>query len=137
MTKQETFDIVVSALLKQGRPSMDNVDCRYRAADGAKCAAGHLIPDEKYDPVIEGAACFMHNPPPTPKGDRVIRVMTILREEGHDPNFVRDLQGAHDDAARRHRMFKYDFVKEFRVLAVQIASDYSLSMDKINQEFPL
>lgn len=28
--------------------------CRYRTEDGRKCAIGRHIPDEKYDPIMEG-----------------------------------------------------------------------------------
>jgi hypothetical protein len=44
-TKQELFDFVLAAIRKQGRPSMNGAHCMYRAADGARCAAGHLIRD--------------------------------------------------------------------------------------------
>ncbi len=57
-TKQEVFDIVFKHLLKQGRKSMgdhNGIDkCLYRSPDGAKCAAGALIPDECYTPKMEG-----------------------------------------------------------------------------------
>lgn len=50
MTKQEMFDIVVPALLRQGVKSLDFTGgkCQYRGTDGRKCAVGHLIPDEIY-----------------------------------------------------------------------------------------
>ncbi|MDX1964335.1 MAG: hypothetical protein SFX18_14375 [Pirellulales bacterium] len=61
MTKQETFDIVYRHLLTQGQKSISRVvgsenfgKCAYRGADGAKCAAGVLIPDEAYKPSYEG-----------------------------------------------------------------------------------
>lgn len=54
---QEIFDRVAEGLLGQGGPSMsDRFDetCAYRGVDGRKCAIGHLIPDEKYFPDLEG-----------------------------------------------------------------------------------
>lgn len=47
----------VLAVLKQGRVSVagSGVKCMYRGCDGAKCAVGHLIPDEKYVPEMDSA----------------------------------------------------------------------------------
>lgn len=47
-TLQELFDRVVTALIRQGRPSLNDSACAYRGDDGAKCAVGHLISDEVY-----------------------------------------------------------------------------------------
>lgn len=57
MEKQEIFDTVATHLLKQGRRAV-NPDipemCHYRGAGGTKCAVGVLIPDEAYEPMMEG-----------------------------------------------------------------------------------
>lgn len=45
---QDLFDRVVTAVIEQGRPSMEDGACAYRGDDGAKCAVGHLITDEVY-----------------------------------------------------------------------------------------
>lgn len=59
---QEAFNIVWEGLKGQGftqsvHPTDTRGDgrpsCLYRAPDGKKCAAGHLIKDESYDPSIE------------------------------------------------------------------------------------
>jgi len=68
MTNQEIFDKVLHAIRQQGRAAVDNYTsgngspitiCRYRKIDketGAvlKCAAGHLIPDDRYSESFEG-----------------------------------------------------------------------------------
>lgn len=55
MKPQEIFDTVVTGLFEQGGPSMDKYGaCMYRGCNGRKCAAGWLIPDDLYDPSIEG-----------------------------------------------------------------------------------
>ena len=55
MTGQEIFDTVLAHLRKQGRASRTIAGgCRYRGPDGTACAVGCLIPDELYDPMIEG-----------------------------------------------------------------------------------
>lgn len=54
MNKQEIFDTVYKALLEQGEPSVNNGVCAYRGANGNKCAVGHMISDDLYDPEFEG-----------------------------------------------------------------------------------
>ena len=70
MTEQEIFDTVLTHLREQGKAAAtDDGGCRYRDADGTACAVGCLIPDELYDPVIEGlsvsqiirAAVYLHD----------------------------------------------------------------------------
>ena len=70
MTEQEIFDTVLTHLREQGKAAAtDDGGCRYRGPDGTACAVGCLIPDELYDPVIEGlsvsqiirAAVYLHD----------------------------------------------------------------------------
>lgn len=57
MTDQEIFNTVVRGLRGQGwQRSVEGGSCRYRCDDGRKCAVGHLIPDERYSPDLEGVA---------------------------------------------------------------------------------
>ena len=66
MTPQEIFDTVARHLFTQGERAGIVTDddcelgtgfsCRYRAPDGATCAVGKLIPDDAYDPGMEGNA---------------------------------------------------------------------------------
>jgi hypothetical protein len=67
MTPQEIFDTVARHLFTQGERAgivmdddPDNIvagfSCRYRAPGGATCAVGKLIPDDAYDPGMEGNA---------------------------------------------------------------------------------
>lgn len=54
-TAQEVFDYISIHLLSQNRKAMDDFGaCEYRLPSGLKCAAGCLIPEEKYDPSFEG-----------------------------------------------------------------------------------
>lgn len=89
MTHQETFDIVVNPLRKQGCRSLNNQCCVYKGSDGTKCAAGCLIPDRLYDPVYEGATIL-------DKNDKARLVGRIIEEQGHDLLLVRRLQRVHD-----------------------------------------
>lgn len=59
MNAQEIFDTVASHLLQQGRKAVSVLgSCRYRITAPAdvvlKCAIGCLIPDELYNPEMEG-----------------------------------------------------------------------------------
>lgn len=58
-SKQEAFDTAMEKLLAQGCVSADeDGQCLYRNPNGNKCAIGHLIPDEFYDPLFEGRPAF-------------------------------------------------------------------------------
>lgn len=86
MTNQETFDTVVAHLRKQGRPAIRAGQCKYRACEGLKCAAGCLIPDDKYLSSFEGKLAL----PGTAPGD-------LIESLGHSLNLVGILQTIHDD----------------------------------------
>lgn len=94
MNPQEIFDTVARHLFTQGKRATDfeqsynRTVCRYRTSDGLKCAAGCLIPDDKYDPKMEGWAI---------NGEKV---RTYLPQFVIDNIWlVVDLQRAHDEAA--------------------------------------
>ncbi|AGR47830.1 hypothetical protein SmphiM12_198 [Sinorhizobium phage phiM12] len=60
MTRQEIFNTVWKGLESQGwnvsmtAESNHHTTCAYRGANGRKCAAGWLIPDDEYEPSMEG-----------------------------------------------------------------------------------
>jgi len=71
MTAQEIFDKVINHLLQQGGPALnynydDDPVCRYRSNNGLKCAVGCLIPDDQYDPIMEGWGVMVTSPPSDP-----------------------------------------------------------------------
>lgn len=53
MLAQEIFDKSVGALLKQNKVSIGESGCYYKTSCGLRCAVGHLIPDEMYNPKME------------------------------------------------------------------------------------
>ncbi len=54
MSAQEVFDKVAEHLLTQNKKSIGlNGGCCYRGENGLTCAAGCLIPDDKYSPQME------------------------------------------------------------------------------------
>jgi len=93
-TRQETFDIVVVHLRQQGCRGGPADDCLYRFTnkDGRilKCAAGCLIPDDKYTPEWEGFNIFGL------RADFAIPEVKGSLFFGHDYNLVCALQEIHD-----------------------------------------
>jgi len=57
-TLQEVFDDAYRGLFAQGfeQSTTNSGDCAYRGDKGLRCAIGYCIPDEEYDPSIEGFA---------------------------------------------------------------------------------
>lgn len=97
MDKQEAFNTVVAGLLNQGRKSVNAYgDCMYRGDYGCKCAAGHLIPDDKYDSKVEGYGIPLVFRKSYPKSvcDLLLNAVGISTRE--EAVFVRDLQRVHD-----------------------------------------
>lgn len=89
MTLQEMFDKVAAHLLKQNRKaiSADGRSCMYRAPNGDQCAAGCLIPDDKYSPEMEGKTVF---------SDRVRNAIGEIALNSSGFHLLTDLQGIHD-----------------------------------------
>lgn len=55
--KQQLFDRAVAGLARQGfQQSFDEAQdtCAYRGSEGMRCAMGHVLPDDKYQPEFEG-----------------------------------------------------------------------------------
>lgn len=105
MTKQDTYDIVVAHLRQQGRKSeISHGKCKYRGPNGTKCAAGCLIPDDKYQLRMEGQTVWSGELEP------------LMEELGHDIGLVSKLQGIHD----------YNKVEEWEREFLQLAIEHEL-----------
>lgn len=87
MTKQETFDIVVKNLRRQNAQSEEDGSCMYRGPNGLRCAAGWLIPDDKYKEDFEGCSVNSIN----------VELDEVILGEGHDLFLARELQNVHDN----------------------------------------
>lgn len=85
---QQVYDTVASHLLAQKTPARNTigsiVQCVYRDDRGFKCAIGCLIPDDKYDPKMEG------------KDIRYLQRVHPDLLPKVDSAFLTDLQIAHD-----------------------------------------
>jgi hypothetical protein len=135
---QATFDFIVNHLRKQGRRAVNAKGRRcYRTEDGRSCAAGCLIPDEKYSPGFEGSAVVVrggfHLRPQIPVNQEISRqreengspylteVGRILADEGHSMHVVAALQYIHDSKAPSHWEGKFKEVASFYGLQYQCA----------------
>lgn len=91
LTLQQVFDNALNGVRGQGyKPSMSVDGCAYRGFGGRKCAIGHCIPDELYDPSMDayptGVAVLREKFPPV---DALFSGLST-----HD---LGRLQGIHDD----------------------------------------
>lgn len=102
---QALFDTVLTKLREQKVAAgtvtaRGNFVCRYRGDNGAKCAVGHLIPDENYDPEFEGSGVYT-------LASRLACPSEIKRHE----NLLGSLQSIHDQFLPRE-----GFPSEYRGL---------------------
>ena len=117
---QTLFDIALNGIEEQGgfsfRPNdhNDDISCLYRAPNGNKCAFGHVIPDDRYEPFMDDERL---------NTNRVIRFLDIDVNKA----LSEDLQDAHDRAANVSIKKGLDHAMEhWRERMKEIAKDYSL-----------
>ena len=104
MTEQEIFDTVLAHLREQGEASTNRSgECRYRGEGGTSCAVGCLIPDELYDPMIEGLVLEQIVADCVPdcyrsRAHELLPIMDRIRERlgAEHLQLLEELQGAHD-----------------------------------------
>lgn len=135
-TNQELFDFVTTAIIEQGKPSAKLVNqiigdddsylqvyCLYRS-DAGKCAAGHIIPDDRYKPEMEDVTAhslFSNG------------LSDLLPDDDKALELLCCLQNCHDGAANKARssdgfdnaMFLESVMQSFRETAV----DFSLTIN--------
>ncbi len=98
LSRQEIFDKVWDWFVTEGNPRSVGPDgeCLYRGPDGARCAAGVLIPDELYKGKLESVGVYG-----LPR-----ELLRAIGVEDKDVGFLRALQWAHDEAWDRGSMEK-------------------------------
>lgn len=124
---QELFDKACAGVIAQGFRCVRDVErrsdrgymhteevCQYRGVNGARCAAGFLIPDNIK--VVEGRAFLDQDL----SVQRAAGVKTKKQQQ-----LVRLLQNAHDDPVGER-----DFVESFKKRAARIAYNFDLD-DKV------
>ena len=106
MNRQQIFDAAYRGLASQNFfQSRRNGWCAYRGEGGFRCAVGHLIPDEKYSPNLEG-----HSP-----WSRSVFKAAGLR--GGQEDFAERLQRCHDKSLSPEGMKRrlHELAHEFRL----------------------
>lgn len=110
---QQVFDFIVERLLAQDRQSVNSKGiCQYRGLQGAKCAAGWLIPNREYRKEFEGYAVltnFFDCPP-----------SQYFKDRGFNLDFLVEMQKAHDLSAG------IVFRDGFLALANRVAGEFNL-----------
>ena len=121
MNRQQFFDTAIAGIIAQGGPSIDDKgNCLYRAPDGCKCALGHLIADEDYDPDFEDKV------PSTAASSHPLNLALGLTTF-EDRNFAAALQGVHDCASKLP-----DFMPAFIAEAEDFAGRHELAWNHGN-----
>ena len=119
MNAQDIFDMAVTSVIAQGRPSVTLDDagtpdrCAYRGPDGARCAVGWLITDEEYKPEMEGCDVSQLN-----------RQGLLPSRLADHVDMLMEVQSAHDDASG---VTAAEFVQRFSRRARWVALDWHLS----------
>jgi len=110
MNRQEVFNTVRKHLLKQNAKAETwGGSCRYRTAEGLKCAVGCLIASEHYHPDFEGLTPTLEGAEgdgaegdsPISRTKRLLRAIAdslgIPEITSEDASFLKELQSIHDD----------------------------------------
>jgi hypothetical protein len=124
MTPQEIYDTVAKHLFAQGKRSGSKradggFQCKYRGPDGTKCAVGVLMPDEFYDPVMEGSSiCGLFDPDATAEGG-----FPLPAWMKQNLKLLISLQDAHDYSWYWHN------AAQMKARLHQVALDHNLSAD--------
>lgn len=107
ITNQQAFDLALFGIRKQGYTrSFDDRSnaCMYRHPEDSsiRCAAGHIIPDDVYDPRVENSTIrqILCEELATLAPPRNLPITGWLRRQvagGLDIRLLSELQSAHDD----------------------------------------
>jgi len=118
--QQVIFDTVAVKLLEQGKAAKNDFSCVYRASNGTRCAVGHLIPDDKYEPRFEGSSIDAE----TTKGESIRAALPFSAR--HCLPFLSSLQSAHDFTLSN------EGTEAWIMRMKEIALRYNLSPEKLD-----
>lgn len=131
-TKQQTFDMIIEGLAKQGwKRATTSTTCRYLTPDGLRCAAGQLVAPDRYDSNLDSD---MGTIPSRYDGHDADRYAGLIVKTGlaeHDLEFVREAQTIHDQA--KHGGPK-DQAETMRQGYVKLAREYGLVLPAALEE---
>jgi hypothetical protein len=114
-TPQEVYDFVLTKIREQGTDSSDEDGdfCAYRGHENTKCAIGHMIPDDLYDPKMEKFPV-----------DELLHKFNLENPTTNSiiSELLLSLQHAHDSASARENVS--NFMPEFEFRMRNIADHY-------------
>ena len=124
LTKQEIFNKVYTHLLTQKEKAIDKGKCKYRLQKEDKilrCAAGCLIPDDKYNSDFEGFSFYFISKPQNEKQEKFAKVQ---KELGlfQESKFIGLLQLVHDNF----------FVEQWKNRLEEIAAENDLKVPELS-----
>lgn len=139
-TAQDFFDLAVSTLLEQGKPSYSETleRCAYRGANGAKCALGVWLPEQHAKNADLWAATgrvlakWRWLPEPSDWGEARFAVPGAIW-----PDFLEELQSCHDGSRRFTDPSGTDreyFLREFTTSVRWFAKRWKLDTRVLDQE---
>lgn len=138
LTLQQLFDRVVTALMAQGRQSIDVVNggCMYRDPDGNKCAVGHLITDEVYaSHTVAGTNDLEGNTVPGCSTVRRAVIESVGPVDQRGMDLLAWLQDAHDQTEQstteNDPKGNRAWMDEFFTRASRVATVYNLRMSAL------
>lgn len=126
MNRQDVFDTVAEHLIQQGKAAVSNNNpdgfeyCKYRTADGCKCAVGALIPDSAYNPDIEDLIVA---------DAKVQELLPFLLDDIVDETILSRLQLAHD------RKLNHGGLLDWYEEMLQVAAKFDLDTTFIQKRF--
>jgi hypothetical protein len=129
---QDLFDCAVEHLARQKKQAAvwddrfkDSkvIACRYRTEDGCACVVGHVLPDDVYDPAMEGQIVYriVEDYPGLPEWFREKNLLGFLDQlqDLHDTaKSMTDLKDGLENIAADYRLDRgaIDGIKKFDVL---------------------
>jgi hypothetical protein len=139
MEAQELFDKVVQHLADQKVPAVEivanRVECKYRDKNGNKCAFGCLIPDEVYDPgmegiIAEGVLYEFSGPESSSMFPIKPGSLEIMQPLWKHRRLISVLQAAHDDSARDNKDGPLGYTGDLAHLLSRAAAIHALEFDQ-------
>lgn len=127
-TMQALYDFIVTAIREQGRPSMDpaGIYCMYRNADGAKCAAGHLITPSAYREKMEGLHVAAEEVWKAVAKNPLVKAAIKANDEDAVERLLHLMQQAHDQAAEDARIQGIPFMVGFLDRSRGVGKEFKL-----------
>ena len=125
LDRQKVFDTALKGIIQQGCLSLATEgNCAYRGKNNTRCAVGWLIPDNRYDPKIEGGSVV----------DRMTEIEEMLAPKfgsigPGDFDFLLDIQSKMHDSLMDIFSSSSFHMSDLKANTERLAKEYSLTVD--------